>query len=65
MTEPLSKVDSAVQGLSSSPPKDDVKKVPRRASSTNPDVLNVTELGKSSRDLNPSPVGTDVGPDAG
>ncbi|KAF5022024.1 hypothetical protein F66182_5907 [Fusarium sp. NRRL 66182] len=46
---PLSKVDSAVQGLSSSPPaKDDTKKAGhRRASSTAPGVMNINDLGKS------------------
>lgn len=43
---PLSKVDSAVQGLSSSPPTDDLKKGHRRQSSLAPDVMNINELGK-------------------
>lgn len=38
---PLSKVDSAVQGLSSSPPKEK-----RRASSSVPGVYNILDLGK-------------------
>ncbi|KAF7542801.1 hypothetical protein G7046_g10112 [Stylonectria norvegica] len=45
MSEPLTKVDSAVQGLSSSPPNDGLKKAHRRASSTShPDVMNINEL---------------------
>jgi hypothetical protein len=55
MTEPLTKVDSAVQGLSSSPPQDDVKKTNRRASSTSPDVLNVNELEEKGIDLTLAP----------
>lgn len=44
MTEPLEKVDSAVQGLASSPPKD---KGHRRASSAAaPGVYNVNDLGE-------------------
>ena len=45
MTEPLSKVDSAVQGLSSSPPKE---KGHRRASSSAAGVMNINDLGKAS-----------------
>jgi len=42
---PLSKVDSAVQGLSSSPPKDGAKAEPkRRASSSVPGVYNINDL---------------------
>ncbi len=43
MTEPLSKVDSAVQGLSSSPPKE---KGHRRQSSSATGVMNINDLGK-------------------
>lgn len=43
MTEPLTKVDSAVQGLSSSPPKE---KGHRRASSSAAGVMNINDLGK-------------------
>lgn len=44
MTEPLEKVDSAVQGLASSPPKE---KANRRASSAAaPGVYNVNDLGE-------------------
>lgn len=43
MTEPLTKVDSAVQGLSSSPPKE---KGHRRASSSAAGVYNINDLGK-------------------
>lgn len=47
MTEPLSKVDSAVDGLSSSP-KATVKDAKRRASSAAaPGVMNILDLGKS------------------
>lgn len=46
MTEPLSKVDSAVQGLSSSPPAKDDKKTRRQSSAAAPGVYNVNDLGK-------------------
>lgn len=46
---PLSKVDSAVQGLSSSPSKDEAKN--RRSSSSVAGVYNIADLGKSSPDL--------------
>lgn len=42
---PLSKVDSAVQGLSSSPPKAEPK---RRASSSVPGVFRIEDLGMSA-----------------
>ena len=42
-TSPLTKVDSAVSGLSSSPPKE---KGHRRASSSVTGVWNINELGK-------------------
>jgi hypothetical protein len=42
---PLSKVDSAVQGLSSSPAED--KGAKRRASSSVPGVFNILDLGMS------------------
>jgi len=48
MTEPLSKVDSAVQGLSSSPPKE---KGHRRASSSAAGVMNINDLEASGIDL--------------
>ncbi|TQS33229.1 hypothetical protein Golomagni_06433 [Golovinomyces magnicellulatus] len=49
MTEPLSKVDSAVQGLSSSPPKD---KAHRRASSAAaPGVMNILDLEKDGVEI--------------
>jgi hypothetical protein len=51
MSEPLSKVDSAVQGLSSSPPanaKPDDKKTRRQSSAAAPGVWNVNDLGKLS-----------------
>jgi len=49
---PLSKVDSAVQGLSSSPPKDDTKAEPkRRASSSVPGVYNILDLEKDGVEL--------------
>lgn len=47
---PLSKVDSAVQGLSSSPPKDASAK--RRASSSVPGVYNINDLGMLSSPVN-------------
>ncbi|RDA90899.1 hypothetical protein CP533_4454 [Ophiocordyceps camponoti-saundersi (nom. inval.)] len=43
MSEPLTKVDSAVQGLSSSPPKE---KGHRRASSSAAGVMNINDLGE-------------------
>jgi len=51
---PLSKVDSAVQGLSSSPPKDEVAgpSKHRRASSTAaPGVFNINDLEKEGTEL--------------
>ncbi|KAF4630860.1 hypothetical protein G7Y89_g7274 [Cudoniella acicularis] len=45
---PLSKVDSAVQGLSSSPPKDGAK---RRASSSVPGVYNINDLEKEGTEI--------------
>ncbi|KHO01577.1 uncharacterized protein MAM_00578 [Metarhizium album ARSEF 1941] len=48
MTEPLTKVDSAVQGLSSSPPKD---KGHRRASSSAAGVMNINDLEKDGIEL--------------
>ncbi|RFU35398.1 hypothetical protein B7463_g952, partial [Scytalidium lignicola] len=46
---PLSKVDSAVQGLSSSPPKKDEAK--RRASSSVPGVYNIADLEKEGKEI--------------
>jgi hypothetical protein len=46
MTEPLSKVDSAVQGLSSSPPKEK-----RRQSSAVPGVYNILDLEQEGTEL--------------
>lgn len=43
MSEPLSKVDSAVQGLATSPPKE--KR--RQSSAAAPGVKNVNDLGMS------------------
>jgi len=43
---PLSKIDSAVQGLSSSPPKEK-----RRASSSVPGVFNINDLEKEGKEL--------------
>ncbi|KAK3181949.1 hypothetical protein K4F52_006688 [Lecanicillium sp. MT-2017a] len=48
MTEPLTKVDSAVQGLSSSPPKE---KGHRRASSSAAGVMNINDLEKDGIEL--------------
>ncbi|KAK2626188.1 hypothetical protein QTJ16_004450 [Diplocarpon rosae] len=44
---PLTKVDSAVQGLSSSPPKE----TKRRASSSVPGVFNINDLEKEGKEL--------------
>jgi len=54
MSEPLSKVDSAVQGLSSSPPKDAVKGH-RRASSSAAGVYNVNDLEAQGLELKIAP----------
>ncbi|KAM4062820.1 WD repeat containing protein 44 [Hirsutella rhossiliensis] len=48
MSEPLTKVDSAVQGLSSSPPKE---KGHRRQSSSAPGVKNINDLEKEGIEL--------------
>ncbi|QPG94311.1 hypothetical protein C2857_005670 [Epichloe festucae Fl1] len=48
MSEPLTKVDSAVQGLSSSPPKE---KGHRRQSSSAAGVMNINDLEKDGIDL--------------
>jgi hypothetical protein len=48
MSEPLSKVDSAVQGLSSSPPKETKH---RRASSSANGVMNINDLEAQGIDL--------------
>lgn len=65
MSEPLSKVDSAVQGLSSSPKEEQpVKKAGRRQSSLSPDVMNIADLGKLPEALDtPRIAPTDVGLD--
>jgi hypothetical protein len=58
MSEPLSKVDSAVQGLSSSPPanaKPDDKKTRRQSSAAAPGVWNVNDLEPEGRDLELAP----------
>jgi hypothetical protein len=47
-TEPLTKVDSAVQGLSSSPKDTKAPEGKRRASSGVPGVYNINDLGMSS-----------------
>jgi hypothetical protein len=47
MTEPLSKVDSAVQGLASSPPKEGAKEgvaARRKSSAAAPGVMNILDL---------------------
>ncbi|KAM0440010.1 hypothetical protein ACHAPT_001112 [Fusarium lateritium] len=51
MSEPLTKVDSAVQGLSSSPKEEPVKKTGRRASSISPDVMNINDFEAQGIDL--------------
>ncbi|KAF4595453.1 WD repeat containing protein 44 [Ophiocordyceps camponoti-floridani] len=48
MSEPLTKVDSAVQGLSSSPPKE---KGHRRTSSSAAGVMNINDLEKDGVEL--------------
>jgi len=49
---PLTKVDSAVQGLSSSPPKDDATSPKqRRASASAPGVYNINDLEKEGKEL--------------
>jgi len=48
MTEPLSKVDSAVEGLASSPPKD---KGRRASSAAAPGVWNVNDLEAEGQEL--------------
>ncbi|KPM39670.1 hypothetical protein AK830_g6869 [Neonectria ditissima] len=55
MSEPLTKVDSAVQGLSSSPPADAKAKPHRRQSSISPDVMNVTDLEEKGIELELAP----------
>ncbi|KAG7102056.1 hypothetical protein HYQ44_018634 [Verticillium longisporum] len=52
MTEPLSKVDSAVEGLSGSPPKDKAK---RRASSHVPGVYNILDLEEEKTEIELAP----------
>lgn len=54
MSEPLSKVDSAVQGLSSSPPKETKT---RRASSNVPGVYNIMDLGMCTAALGAASLG--------
>ena len=50
--EPLSKVDSAISGLSSSPTEEKgAVKGHRRASSSAAGVYNIADLGKSNHDL--------------
>jgi len=53
MSEPLTKVDSAVQGLSSSPPKEGVKH--RRASSSATGVMHIDELEKEKKEIRVAP----------
>jgi hypothetical protein len=62
MTEPLSKVDSAVGGLSSSPPAKT-----KRASSSVPGVYNINDLGMFTHTLIrfSAPGGSDTGLDVG
>ncbi|EEU47267.1 uncharacterized protein NECHADRAFT_67101 [Fusarium vanettenii 77-13-4] len=56
MSEPLSKVDSAVQGLSSSPKEEHpVKKAGRRQSSISPDVMNIADLEAQGIELELAP----------
>ncbi|KAJ4254384.1 hypothetical protein NW762_009979 [Fusarium torreyae] len=64
MSEPLAKVDSAVEGLSTSPPaKDDTKKLEKRraSSAAAPGVYNILDLGKL-RNLSINPMAlSDIG----
>jgi len=53
MSEPLTKVDSAVQGLSSSPPKEGTKH--RRASSSANGVMNINDLEAQGVELSIAP----------
>ncbi|KAM5361231.1 hypothetical protein ACJZ2D_013247 [Fusarium nematophilum] len=58
MTEPLTKVDSAVQGLSTSPPakeEQNKKATHRRQSSVAADVMNVNDLEAQGVDLELAP----------
>ncbi|KAF5004334.1 hypothetical protein FDECE_9182 [Fusarium decemcellulare] len=55
MSEPLAKVDSAVDGLSTSPNKEEGAKKTRRASSLNPDVKNITDLEEQGIELELAP----------
>ncbi|KAH8649123.1 hypothetical protein BX600DRAFT_529618 [Xylariales sp. PMI_506] len=56
MSEPLSKVDSAVGGLSSSPPKASANAKPsKRASSSVPGVYTVEQLYETKTKLNVAP----------
>ncbi|RBQ70872.1 hypothetical protein FVER14953_02331 [Fusarium verticillioides] len=55
MTEPLSKVDSAVQGLSSSPPAKDDKKTRRQSSAAAPGVYNINDLEAEGTELELAP----------
>jgi len=50
-TAELTKIDSAVSGLSISPPKDDIKKTHRRSSSSVTGVWNVNDLEKEGKEL--------------
>lgn len=45
MSEKLAKVDSAVQGLSSSPPKDAKDAKQKKAGSSAGGVMNINDLG--------------------
>lgn len=53
MSEPLAKVDSAVEGLSSSPPKEGTKH--RRASSSANGVMNINDLEAQGIELKIAP----------
>ncbi|KAF4959497.1 hypothetical protein FSARC_10702 [Fusarium sarcochroum] len=58
MSEPLAKVDSAVEGLSTSPPaKDDTKKLEKRraSSAAAPGVMNILDLEADGIDLELAP----------
>jgi hypothetical protein len=55
MSEPLSKVDSAVQGLAGSPPKESNAKTRRQSSAAAPGVMNVKDLEEEGIDLKIAP----------
>ena len=55
MSEPLAKVDSAVQGIAGSPPKESNAKTRRQSSAAAPGVMNVKDLEEEGIDLKIAP----------